>query len=135
MKILIAITSEDYAKQIGDNALRLVGRAGYDWKLFVPRKQRRKYAKAIDDANYDWYMAIDPKQAIETKTNAWEYAITHDYDLLVTFPHNVGFWHKNMDEEIFDFCAMIGKARSQFAKSPRKRIARLRKGVTMERVQ
>lgn len=131
MKILVAVVSP--SGKPADGALRLPGRAGYDFRLFVPKNKRRQAREAIEDANYHWYLPTG-KEVVYSKLPPLTYALKQGYDLLVTIPDNLEYWITDLDNEVADFCTKIGSARLKFSQQPRKRIERLKKGVTMERV-
>lgn len=133
MKLLIAIKSQSNAKKISDTALRLIGRTGYDFKLFVSLKQKRSYLKAIKDANYHWYLAID-SDVIVTKLPPFTYAVGKGYDLILMIDDSFEYWVKDLDREVPSFCRKVGQTRVRFSENPKMKRCKLKQGVTMERV-
>lgn len=136
MKLLVAIKSDGKAKTIGDYTLRWAGRGGYALRLFVPGRQVRYYAQALKDANYDWYLALEPDIIIKN-TEPMIYAYAMDYDLLVTLPDDMEGWKKtgDFDRHVYDFAEAIGRARKLFSEKPRKRRIRFSNGAIIERVR
>lgn len=134
MKILIAIKSTGRAETVGDDALRIIGRTGFDYKLFVSPMEAEDYVTALAQANYDWYLALK-EDIIETELSPENYARKHKYDLIVYVPDNMGRWHRDMDEEVPQFCKRMGISRLKFSQHPRKRVETMKKDVVMRRVQ
>lgn len=132
MKILAYSVSQDNADTISDGALLLMGRSGYDSKLFVPNKQKKKYMKAVADANWHWYLALSPEMVM-AGFDPMHYA-QDAYDLMLEIPDDIKLNPLDMDNIIPAFCRMVGKARLSFSKNPKKMEYKLPRGVVMRRV-
>lgn len=131
MKMLVSITSTD-PKKLGDAALRLLGRIGQDVAIFIPAGKRRKYKEVLLDANYHWYLALQPSVLI-TGSDAVAWAKRKGYELLVLLPEDMKFWSKDSETEAADFAATVGVARRALSSS-RRRIWRFRHKITMVRL-
>lgn len=135
MKILLAINSTR-PKTLGNNTLRWAGQLGYDLAVFGPRNKRKKFLEALADVNYHWYLALE-ESCIVTKFNPNLYAIANGYDLIVYIPDDLLAWRKGSQfkpKEISQAFSVIGNARGEFSRNPRKRIKRFANGAVMERV-
>lgn len=136
MKILVAVTPGTW-RNADDRALRWVGRAGYELKIFVPRNKLNKYRGVIDNLNYHWYLALTYKD-LESHLAPEEYALENSFDLLLTIPDELLSWRKRQrfkDWEIKTYVEAVGKARLEFSRKPRKRIHRWANGATMRRIK
>lgn len=135
MKVLVAIDSRS-PKHFGDNALRWASRAGFNLRVFIPHRKQLKFAAALADANYNWYLGLD--ESVFVFGNPREYAKEHGYELLVIIPDFLKSWHKRgfmKPTEVIDFHAAIGQARLEFSEKPRKKIRRWPNGVIMQRIE
>jgi hypothetical protein len=136
MKILVAINSTN-AKILSDTTLRWVGRLGFEVRVFVPKNKRKKYLEIVDDTNYQWYLALEPKNTIVSRTDAETYAKQHGFDLLVTIPEHLESWRKKgffKPDEVKRPYEAIANARGEFSRKPRKRIKRFKNGTVMRRI-
>jgi hypothetical protein len=144
MKLMIAIKSQD-GKVLEDRALRWCGRLGFEIRVFVPKKKRAEYIEIINDANYNWYLAMDPEQVIVSSrfrgtlpNPAQQYARRHGFDLILYVPENLGEWKRGLafsEEDIKIPYETIASARGEFSRGPRKLIIRWNNGCFMERVK
>lgn len=135
MKLLLAISATNH-KNLEDGSIRWCGRLGFELKVFVPKNKRSRYKNVIADANYHYYLALEPDTLV-SRTDAMSYAQQHGYGLLVTVPERLPSWHKRTaydDVEVKLAYEAIDFARGEFVKNPRKRIKRWTNGVTIERV-
>lgn len=135
MKLLVAIEAKGNPHKL-DMTLRWASRSGYDLKVFVPQSGHKVYADAIADANYNWYLAVDPEQAL-VAADPMTYAQVMGYDLLLRIPEGLELWRKgrHFDGQVFFLCDGAGRARLEFSKKPGKRVKHWRNGATMERVR
>lgn len=135
MRILTAITVKK-PKELADNALRWVSRAGFDLILFTSPYRRKAVETAIEDANYHYYCGL-ADDMIETVFEPVRIAKRGGYDLLLTIPEELQSWYKNTrfkDREIYVFVSSVAAARQRFSNHPRKQFHRFSNGVIMERV-
>lgn len=136
MKILVAIEATN-PKIIVDKSLRWCGRVGFEMRVFFKNaKQRPKYEEAIADANYHYYLALEPRQLI-ARTDAMKYARAYDFDLVITIPQELSAWRKGTQfkaNEIKYAYETIAKARGEFSRKPSMRIKRFANGAVMRRV-
>jgi hypothetical protein len=136
MKILVGIKSKK-PNVVQDAALRWVARGGYNLKLFIPSSKYRRYQMVVDDANYHWYLDLK-HDVIESILEPEEYAIEHNYDLLLTIPEDLKSWRKGgmlKEKEIFHFVKAVGKARLEFGRNHGMRIKKWSNGAVMRRVK
>lgn len=117
MKVLVAIESSENPKTLAKCALRWAARAGFDLRIFIPgQSQLSEYKEAIDEANYNWYLAI-PKNALITELTPSEFAKAQNYDLVLHVPDHLRKWDKKANHELnpYKFAESVGKARLLFA--------------------
>jgi hypothetical protein len=119
MKLLVAIQSKK-PKQVKDRTLRWAGRAGYDTRIFVPKGKRGRFILAVQDANYDYYLAVEDSQVIDRQT-PMEYAQRHGYDLVLLLPEKLWSWRddkKFQEDEVVYYVEDVGAARKEFSTKP-----------------
>ena len=135
MKILLAVESENNHKDIANQPLRLLGRVGYQSKIFVPVKQQKKYYRAVEDCNYNWYTAI-PRTSVLAGQTADDHAKRNKFDLIVRVPDNLDIPVERKAEQryIIAFCKKLELARAKFNSGEYKKKRTLGAGVTVERI-
>lgn len=135
MKILLVINSEKNYKSIANQSLRLAGRVGYEFKLFTTLRGHKKYVRAIEEANYHWYLGMSRTAVISGQT-AEQYAKRNRIDLLVTIPDDLEIPIDKLAEQryIIAFCKKVEKYRIKFEKGEYKKKRQLGGGAVMERV-
>ena len=135
MKILLAINSEKNHKKIANQSLRLVGRVGYDFKLFTSLREHKKYVKAIEEANYHWYLGILRTNVISGQT-MYHYAERNNIELIVTIPDDLEIPIDKKAEQryVIAFCKKIEKYRQKFESGEYKNKRQLGGGAVMEKV-
>lgn len=135
MKILLAINSEKNHKSIANQSLRLAGRVGYEFKLFTTLRAHKKYVRAIEEANYHWYLGMSRTAVISGQT-AEQYAKRNKIDLMVTIPDDLEIPVDKLAEQryIIAFCKKVEKYRIKFERGEYKKKRQLGGGAVMERV-
>lgn len=136
MKILVAVEATDH-KAIVDAALRWAGRAGYDFRVFVPPYRIHLFRRAIDDANYHYYTGLEPDILVKDSFPE-DYAARYEYDLLLKIPEHLLSWRKGAQfqpAEMAHYTRAVGAARLWFGRYPGRGIKRFANGATMQRVQ
>jgi hypothetical protein len=135
MKILLAINSEKNHKSIANQSLRLAGRVGYEFRLFTSLKEHKKYVRAIEEANYHWYLGILRTSVISGQT-MYHYAERNGIDLILNVPDNLEIPVDKKAEQryVIAFCKKVEKYRQRFESGQYKNRRQLGAGVVMERV-
>jgi len=135
MKILAAIVSDKNSEVLVDNTLKWAGRAGFNMRIFIPdKRQLSKYQKAIDDANYRYYLDI-PYTCIETG-DPLKYAIDEGYDLLVLLPDNLPNWGKSKHEDltVLQYQEEVSVQRGLFDKYKKRDFKKFKNGASIQRI-
>lgn len=145
MKILAAIEADGSMEKL-DMTLRWASRSGYVVKVFINdnritedatrRELSAAYANALADANYHWYLALDPEADLVVG-DPMEYARDNGFDLLLRIPEGLELWRRrrHFDGQVFFLCDSAGRARLEFSKKPGMRVKHWRNGAMMERVR
>ena len=135
MKILLITESDKNYKDIANQTLRLFGRVGYQSRIFVPIRQVKKYQRAVEDANYNWYLAYS-KTNILTGQTPEDHAKRNKIDLLVRVPDNLDIPADRIKEEkyVIAFCKKLELARMKFNSGEYKKKRTLGAGIAVERV-
>lgn len=134
MRILVTIQVTKPSK-LADNALRWVARAGYDFMLFCQPWRHNRVLRAINDANYHYYLNVDEQNIAFSKPEI--YAPANGYDLILRIPEGLESWRKGSKlkpAEILHFAKAVGAVRKQFSEQPSKQVHRWPNGAVMERV-
>lgn len=140
MKLLLVIESEKNFKDIADKGLRAIGRLAYQKRIFVPIRQEKKYRKAVDDANWNWYLMMDLGIVVAGQ-NPDGYCKANNIDLKVTIPDNIlEVWYgekwktANFEKRLVTLCKNIELARQGFELGRHKTSKKIADGVYMEKV-
>ena len=117
MKILVAIVSDNNAKQLGETILFWAPRAGFSIRVFIPsQEQAISYHNTIDHVNYEAYLDMKHIMVLVGEEPI-EYAKNENFDLLVMLPDNLKRWNKtrNIDKMLIEYATDLAKARSLFS--------------------
>jgi hypothetical protein len=136
MKILAAIVSDKNSEALVTNTLRWAGRAGFNMRIFIPdKRQLNKYMKAVDDANYKYYLDI-PYTCIETG-DPLEFAKREGFDLLVKLPDDLKYWgiSEHEDLTVLQYQEEISQQRGLFSKYPKRLFKIFPNKASIQRVQ
>lgn len=135
MKLLVAIPSSN-PKKLAKRTLKWASRAGFDLRIFTdPKISKSKYRKAIDDANYQHYLAVKHSDIVADK-DVLTYAQDNDYDLLALIPPDMASWNKTVDSSkmIIEFHADLGAARKKISEDSKLHEVKFENGARLVRV-
>lgn len=121
MKILVAIKSTGKPEECAHTTFRWAARAGFDIRIFVPKKEVEAYKLGVDDANYHYYLVgRDEADVVVGGTNPMAYAKKHGYDLVALLPDNLLDYKtvEDDDKSMVEFATDAGAARKEFGLKP-----------------
>ena len=96
-------------------------------------KEVKKYQRAIDNANWDWYLAIDRNSVIAGQ-NPDDYCKRHGIELKVTIPDDLDVPYEKTEKKLIKFCKDVELARQGFELGKHKKSKKIMDGVFMERI-
>lgn len=134
-KLLIAVECKKIKRTL-DNTMRWVSRGGFPFCFFVPRSMHNRFMKAIEEDNYQWYLAMEEKN-IDSRRNPMEHAKQNGYGLILYIPDNLPAWRKgtaHKPAEILHYGKAIHAARAKFNKDPKLNVLHFANGSVMRRV-
>jgi len=135
MKLLVAIPSSN-PKKLAKRTLKWASRAGFDMRIFAdPKISKTKYRNAIDDANYQHFLAVKHSDIITDK-DVLTYAQDNGYDLLALIPPDLASWNKtiNSGKMVIEFHADLGAARKQISEDVTLNEVRFDNGARLVRI-
>jgi hypothetical protein len=135
MKLLVAIPS-NRPKDLVRNTLRWAPRAGFELRIFAdPKTKKSKYQNAIEEANYQHYLALRHKQ-VEYKLDPLAYAQANGYDLLVIIPPNLKRWNdtKELSAMVIEFQTALAEARKRMRDDTSLSVIDFENGARMVRI-
>src|SRR4030066_715006 len=108
MKLIIVVKSKNRPKTFANTTLKYISRAGYDYRIYVKRSQKKRYLDAIAYAKVDHYLFV-PEEDIKIGA----VRIPKKYNLVLYVPDNLkGF----TDKKLLLFCREVGSMRTDFGK-------------------
>lgn len=110
MRLILIVKSKNRPKTFSNTTLKYISRSGYDYRIYVTRKQEQKYRHAISDSVFENYLHV-PYEAIKNLP----VRIPKQYDLALYLPDNLkGF----TDNNLLEFHKQVESMRSTLGTVP-----------------
>ena len=123
MKLLVVAISQHRPKTFANKTLKLISRAGYDYRIYLKKSEAAKYRAAMAKAEDQHYLFVPEENIFEMRNNynlpkyitKTEY---NNYDLLLEVPDDIKMkGARGIDNQLLLFCKEVGSLRNKFNKN------------------